>query len=51
MARKPRVYCPGALYHVICRGNHGPRILSDDADRGRYLELLQDTRLRCDCRL
>ncbi|WP_133174620.1 transposase [Candidatus Methylomirabilis limnetica] len=51
MARKPRVYFPGALYHVICRGNQGQPIFSDDADRGRYLELLQETRLRYDFRL
>jgi REP element-mobilizing transposase RayT len=51
MARKPRVYFPGALYHVICRGNQGQRIFSDDAERRRYLELLQEARLRFDCRL
>jgi len=51
MARKPRVYFPGALYHVICRGNQGQRIFSDDADRRRYLELLQEIRLRFDFRL
>jgi REP element-mobilizing transposase RayT len=36
---------------MICRGNHGQRIFSDDADRGRYLEVPQETRLRCDFRL
>lgn len=51
MARKPRVHFSGALYHVICRGNQGQRIFSDDDDRRRYLELLQETRHRFHFRL
>lgn len=40
VARKTRVYLPGALYHVIARGNLSQRIFRSDADRRRYLELL-----------
>ncbi len=51
MARKPRVHFSGALYHVICRGNQGQQIFSDDADRRRYLDLLQEIQQRFDFRL
>ncbi len=42
MARKPRVYCPGAFYHVILRGNSGQTIFLDDKDRTRFFLLLQE---------
>jgi REP element-mobilizing transposase RayT len=42
MARKPRVHCPGALYHVILRGNAGQTIFFDDRDRARFYLLLQE---------
>jgi len=40
MARKPRVHFPGALYHVIVRGNQGQRVFRRDADFKLYLRLL-----------
>lgn len=40
MARKPRVHFPGALYHVIARGNQRQKVFRSDLDRARYLELL-----------
>lgn len=40
MARKPRLYVPGALYHVMLRGNDGQRIFVDDEDRGKFLALV-----------
>ena len=40
MARKPRVDFPGALYHVIARGNRRAVIIHDDADATAYLERL-----------
>ena len=46
MARKPRVHYPGALYHVISRGNQRQRIFGADTDRRRYLELLNHYRAR-----
>ena len=42
MARKPRIHYPGALYHVILRGNAGQTVFSSDADRNRLLLLLQE---------
>lgn len=51
MGRKPRIHFPGALYHVICRGNQGQRIFGDDTDRRRYLELLRETQQRFGFRL
>jgi len=42
MARKLRVHSPGALYHVILRGNDGQRIFFDDKDRTRFYFLLQE---------
>jgi len=42
MARKPRIYCPGALYHVTLRGNAGQAIFFDNRDRTRFYLLLQE---------
>ena len=40
MARKLRVQYPGALYHVMNRGDRRELIFKDDADRRRFLETL-----------
>ena len=40
MARPPRVEFPGALYHVIVRGNERKPVFRDDADRELYLRRL-----------
>jgi hypothetical protein len=40
MARKPRVYFPGTLYHVIVRGNKGQGVFRRGADFKLYLRLL-----------
>jgi len=42
MARKPRVYSPGAPYHVILRGNGGQILFFDDKDRTRFYFLIQE---------
>ena len=42
MPRKPRIHFPGALYHVILRGNAGEPVFFDDADRYRFYLLLQE---------
>ena len=46
MARKPRVEFPGALYHVIARGNRRERIFHDDQDYAAYVERLERYRRR-----
>ena len=40
MVRKPRVHFPGALYHVIVRGNKGQKVFRREADFKLYLRLL-----------
>ena len=41
-ARRPRVHYPGALYHVILRGNAGQIIFDDDEDRTQFYLLAQE---------
>src|SRR5258706_15940339 len=40
MARKLRVQYPGAVYHVMSRGNHRERIVRGDSDRQLFLKTL-----------
>ena len=40
MARKARVEFPGAIYHVLDRGDRREAIFRDDSDRGRFLATL-----------
>jgi hypothetical protein len=40
MPRKPRVEYPGAIYHVMNRGDRREPILKDDEDRRCFLETL-----------
>jgi REP element-mobilizing transposase RayT len=57
MARLVRIEYPGAVYHVVCRGNNRHVIFRDDRDRKRYLEKLslycddKDVELLCYCLL
>ena len=40
MARKPRLFAPGILYHVIVRGNQRQKTFVKDGDYQVYLEKL-----------
>jgi putative transposase len=40
MPRQVRFQYPGAMYHVMARGNRGERIVRDDEDRDRFIETL-----------
>lgn len=40
MARRPRVFAPGILYHVIVRGNHRHTTFQNGRDYQTYLEWL-----------
>lgn len=51
MPRPLRVEFPGALYHVIVRGNERKIVFRDDADRDLYLRRLQHYRERFEFRL
>lgn len=42
MSRPLRVQYPGALYHVIARGNNKRKIFLDDKDRRGFLKWLKD---------
>jgi REP element-mobilizing transposase RayT len=43
MARKLRVEFPGAIYHLLNRGDRREEIFRDDQDRARFLETLAET--------
>lgn len=40
MARKLRVEYPGAIYHIMNRGDRREPIFADDFDRRRFVETL-----------
>ena len=42
MARKLRIQYPGAIYHVMNRGDRREDIFEDDKDRGPLLEVLTE---------
>jgi REP element-mobilizing transposase RayT len=46
MARRPRVFAPGLLYHVIVRGNQRRKTFLDDSDYQAYLQRLSSYRKR-----
>ncbi|MHB1407251.1 MAG: transposase [Desulfitobacteriaceae bacterium] len=45
MARKKRMWWPGAIYHIMCRGNHRHDIFRDDEDREVYRSVLSQVKL------
>ncbi len=47
MARPLRIEYPGAIYHVMSRGNARQRIFHDDGDYQRLLDGLAQTVQRC----
>jgi putative transposase len=40
VSRPLRICVPGGVYHLIARGNNRERIVHDDADRRRFLDIL-----------
>jgi REP element-mobilizing transposase RayT len=42
MARKPRIYYPGAFYHVILRGNGGQDVFYSKKDRFYLYQLIEE---------
>ena len=48
MARKLRIQYPGAIYHVMNRGDHREEIFQDDHDRKRFLETLEEVCAKTD---
>jgi REP element-mobilizing transposase RayT len=51
VSRQPRIEFPGALYHVMARGNNRERIVHDDRDAVAFLDSLGATCQRYDWRL
>ena len=51
MARRPRIHFPGALYHVITRGNRRQGIFLDEKDVKKFLIYLGDYKRRHPFRL
>lgn len=41
MPRKPRLYVPGALYHILSRGNNRQNIFLSDHDYQKFLKVLE----------
>ncbi|WP_048601431.1 REP-associated tyrosine transposase [Rubeoparvulum massiliense] len=44
MARKPRIWFPGAIYHITARGNRRSSLFHDQRDYRKYFALLKETR-------
>ena len=44
MPRKNRVWFPGAVYHIMCRGNHRQDIFGYEGDRLFYLHTLREAK-------
>ncbi|MCQ6274690.1 transposase [Bacillus sp. V3B] len=44
MARRLRVWFPGAMYHITNRGNRRAALFYDNSDRKAYLELIEEVR-------
>jgi len=51
MARRPRVFAAGLLYHVIVRGNQRRKTFRHDDDYRAYLDRLEKYRTRCQVRI
>ena len=43
MARQWRIEFPGALYHVLSRGNNRQNIFLSDDDRKRFIDLMGES--------
>lgn len=43
ISRKPRLWFPGATYHIMSRGNHRGDIFREEEDYLLFLHLLHDT--------
>jgi len=51
MSRKPRIDFPGALYHVIARGNQKQDIFLSESDYKTYIDFLSEYKTRFQFRL
>jgi putative transposase len=49
MPRQARLDVPGALHHIMVRGNNRAEIFTDDQDRATFLERLGENILEAKC--
>jgi hypothetical protein len=49
MPRQPRLDTPGALHHIMVRGNNKTNIFSDDQDRNKFLQRLGENITEAKC--
>ncbi len=47
MPRKARIEYVGAVYHVMCRGNHQQKVFRDGRDNRQFLDALGEVCIRC----
>lgn len=40
MPRRPRIEYPGAFYHVMCRGNNGEYVLTEE-EKPEYVRIIE----------
>ena len=48
MPRPLRIECPGAIYHVMNRGDRREPVFQDDFDRKRFVATLAEACLKTD---
>ncbi len=46
MPKKKRIWYPGAVYHIMCRGNRRGDIFRDEEDYRVYLVILREAQIR-----
>jgi REP element-mobilizing transposase RayT len=49
MPRKPRLDVPGALHHIMVRGNNKALIFRDEQDRSKFLQRLGENIVEAKC--
>lgn len=49
MPRKPRLDVPGALHHIMVRGNNKENIFTDDQDKSKFLQRLGENIAEAKC--
>jgi hypothetical protein len=44
MARSPRIFFPGAIYHVYCRTARGEMVFSDPLEAHDFVDIVADVK-------
>jgi len=51
MARKARIHYPGALYHIMVRGNNGENVINKEIHKNKYLDIITSYKEKIDFKL